>query len=382
MKFAVITIHLTLLCFGAHSANLMDQFIDPKDGALDASEFILENASGFLPVPIIITEPAVGFGGGAALLFFHENEQEKKIRLASKDKMVYLPPSVSAVAAAATSNGSWVAGGFHFGSWMKDTWRYQGGLFGGKFNLKYYDDDLFKEAPLNFSIKGTYFMQDLDYRLPNSNWFVGTKYTYFQSETDVELGLGAMLPPELRDQNFEDNDGALMLKATWDSRDNLFTPNSGLKFKVSSDFHDKFFGGDFDYRKDRATLHYYNHSFAQWVIGMRADFEHATSEAPYYARPFIKMRGIKAMRYQDDSTILAEIEARYDITPRWSMIGFAGTGKAYGEKSFSDASFQTAGGAGFRYLVARLLNLRAGMDVAKGPEEWTYYIQVGNAWNN
>ena len=32
-------------------------FVDPEDGKLDASEWLLEK-KGFLPVPIIITEPA------------------------------------------------------------------------------------------------------------------------------------------------------------------------------------------------------------------------------------------------------------------------------------------------------------------------------------
>ena len=44
--------------------------IDPEDGALDLSAF-LKSPAGFFPVPIIITEPAVGYGGGAALIFFH-----------------------------------------------------------------------------------------------------------------------------------------------------------------------------------------------------------------------------------------------------------------------------------------------------------------------
>jgi hypothetical protein len=37
-------------------------------------------------------------------------------------------------------------------------------------------------------------------------------------------------------------------------------------------------------------------------------------------------------------------------------------------------------GAGFRYKIARLLGLRMGVDVARGPEEWAFYIVFGNAW--
>ena len=41
------------------------RFFDPKDGQLDLSYF-LEDPRGFLPIPIVVTEPAVGYGGGFA----------------------------------------------------------------------------------------------------------------------------------------------------------------------------------------------------------------------------------------------------------------------------------------------------------------------------
>ena len=47
------------------SQNFKDMFISKEDGAVDMSAF-LNSTTGFLPIPIIITEPAVGFGGGLA----------------------------------------------------------------------------------------------------------------------------------------------------------------------------------------------------------------------------------------------------------------------------------------------------------------------------
>ncbi|MNU10472.1 hypothetical protein D3C72_2576330 [compost metagenome] len=37
-------------------------------------------------------------------------------------------------------------------------------------------------------------------------------------------------------------------------------------------------------------------------------------------------------------------------------------------------------GTGFRYLLARKFKLRMGVDVAKGPEQWAYYIVFGSNW--
>ena len=59
-----------------HAGSFMDKFIDPKDKKFDVSDWLLKH-KGFLPVPQIITEPAVGFGVGLALLFFHQSMDEK-----------------------------------------------------------------------------------------------------------------------------------------------------------------------------------------------------------------------------------------------------------------------------------------------------------------
>ncbi|MDA0109573.1 BamA/TamA family outer membrane protein [Vibrio sp. La 4.2.2] len=358
----------------ASSVSAMEQFLDPKDGMFDASQWVLDNAVGFMPVPIIITDPAVGAGGGAALLFFHESEKRKQLREENPDEVVGLPPSVTAVAAAATENGSWLTGAFHFGSWQEDTWRYQGGLFYGSFNLKYYEGDI----PFDFNIDGLYFMQDIDYRIAGSDWFVGAKYSILSSQSTFDIG---NIIPGIPPIDYDMNDAGVELKVTYDSRDTIFTPNDGLKAKLSVDFHNSAFGGDVDYQKGRFQTNYFAPLANDFVLGLRGDYQTVSNDAPYYARPFISMRGIPAMRYQGDDMALVEVEARYDLTPRWSLIGFTGTGKAFDEgDSFSDAKYQNVVGGGFRYLVARQLNMRAGVDVAKGPEEWAYYITVGHAW--
>jgi hypothetical protein len=52
--------------------SIWDKFKDPKDGSFDMS---LYHASrhGFLPVPIIFTESAGGYGGGLFVVFYHVN---------------------------------------------------------------------------------------------------------------------------------------------------------------------------------------------------------------------------------------------------------------------------------------------------------------------
>ena len=93
---------------------------------------------------------------------------------------------------------------------------------------------------------------------------------------------------------------------------------------------------------------------------------------PFYQLPFIEMRGIPFFRYQADEVALVEAELRWNVTPRWALVAFAGRGKA--DESAS------AWGLGFRRLVARRLGIYMGIDVARGPEETAIYIQAGSAW--
>jgi len=94
------------------------------------------------------------------------------------------------------------------------------------------------------------------------------------------------------------------------------------------------------------------------------------------------MRGIPAMRYQGKQTLVIETEQRYDLNLRWSLVGFVGAGKAIsGSGNIGDDEWHAAGGAGFRYLVARLFKLRMGVDIAAGPDQLAYYIVFGHYWN-
>ena len=60
---------------------------------------------------------------------------------------------------------------------------------------------------------------------------------------------------------------------------------------------------------------------------------------------------------------------------------FAGAGKATTVEAFNtEDDTVVAGGAGFRYRIARKLGMQVGIDVARGPEETAFYLTFGSAW--
>src|SRR5262252_7684289 len=81
----------------------MARFIDPDDGQFDMSNWLLD-AKGFLPVPVIITEPAVGYGAGVTALFFRNSMREVASQKADDGRLI--PPDIYFHGAAATENGT------------------------------------------------------------------------------------------------------------------------------------------------------------------------------------------------------------------------------------------------------------------------------------
>src|SRR5215471_14989969 len=79
----------------------MEGFIDPQDGHLDISDWMIDR-KGFLPVPIVITEPAVGYGAGVALLFVRNSLGESAEHAKETGHMT--PPDIFVVGGAATEN--------------------------------------------------------------------------------------------------------------------------------------------------------------------------------------------------------------------------------------------------------------------------------------
>ncbi|NTW26467.1 MAG: hypothetical protein HGA37_17345, partial [Lentimicrobium sp.] len=118
-------------------------FRDSLDRAFDISNFLL-NKRGFLIVPTIITEPAVGYGAAGAAVYFHSSYSAKKG-----------PPSMSGILGGGTQNGTWLAGAFHIGYWKRDRIRYMGAIARTYANLGFYGSgniNIFEDQPVNLNL--------------------------------------------------------------------------------------------------------------------------------------------------------------------------------------------------------------------------------------
>jgi hypothetical protein len=348
---------------------------DPEDGKLDLSEF-LQSRSGFLPLPVIVTEPAVGFGGGLAPLFIKRPAE-------TPDDAPARPPTPSIYGAAGfvTDNGSWGAGGFYLLPFSGDRFRLTGGLGYLDLNLKFYGfgaDSPLQKEPIPFDIRTAATSQRVQARLGSSDFYAGVQYLFLATKSRF----AGELPPGITPRELNIDVGGLGGRLEYDTRDNFLSPTRGLDLYGEGNAFEPAFGSGSRFGRARIQTLLFGRPAEHWGLGLRVDARYAWGDVPFFMQSTLDMRGLTAGRYLDNVALLAEGEPRYWIDDRWMVLVFGGAGRVaptWGKLASAETVWAT--GFGFRYLIARKLGLQAGLDVGFGPSGQNgIYIQFGSAW--
>ncbi len=340
------------------------------------------NRGRILPIPIFITEPAIGEGLGLVVAYFHPKKAvSDKDRLASLESLgnasseQEAPPTVTGVFGAYTSNETAAAGVGHMNTFKDDHIRFTGVAAWANVNSTFYVAD----RPIKFNLEGVLAFQETRFRIGDSRWFWGIGLTYLNADTAFRVEIPDEAPIELLPSTL--TNVGLAGKLAWDSRDSTSMPNKGQFIDLSLWRYDDAIGGDYNYWNAKLKMTSFHPFGEKWVLGLRLDYEATSGDAPFFGYPYVNLRGIPALRYQGDRVITGEIEGRYNFSPKWSMIGFAGSGKVSSDLPIFDTEQNIyAFGFGARYRIFKVQNIWVGIDIAKGPEDYNWYIQVGQAW--
>ncbi len=352
-------------------------FKDSLDGAFDLSDFLIY-ANGFLVVPTIVTEPALGgFGGAVAPVFL-----KKRPPVIEEDgTMRRVNPDITGGLGMYTANKSWMAGAFRSATLVKSKILYRAFAAYGDMNLSFYANNLPNRADEEFKLnfKSTIFYTQWLKQFKNAKWSAGPQYLFLNSKINLpDLNLP---PPFVDPKDIKSTISQLGGALQFDGRDNIFTPDKGIRIQSDFFWSDKVLGSDYQaWRLNLSAIGYY--PLAKTLIGgLRIEGEQALGSPPFYLKPGINMRGIPAARYMGNTSIVSELEFRWDLYRRWSLMGYGGLASAFDDwdQAFAKPVVYSYG-TGFRYLIARKFKLRMGVDVAKGPEEWAYYIVFGSNW--
>jgi hypothetical protein len=388
---AVLVIILWAVSAGGHAAKQDDpvdnqpaseekksffaKFKDPEDGMFDASGWLLENIVGFMPVPLIITEPAVDNGLGFAGMFFHK-PTEGQMDPADKNNLVL--PNISVIAAAYTGNGSWLIGGGHFHNWKDDHYRYN--VTGGyaDMNLDWFGNGNFPvpDDGVRFNVTGGMISNEFLIRIGNSRWFMGADWRYSVSAATFETDL-PFDPP-----TFDNTLSGLGVVALYENLDFRLSPRKGFKSELQVTVNSDKIGSDFNYDEFSWKIRQYFEFGEKYSFSWRLDGATTSGDVPFYLEPFIQIEGIPALRYQGPTAATLEVRGGIDFHRRWTALAFVGGGRTGDSISdLSSATTRSAYGVGVRYLMAKVLGLRIGIDIARGPEGTYGYLIIGSAWN-
>ena len=351
----------------AEEESVLDKLFDPRDGCFDLSRF-LDEPAGFVPLVVPITEPALG--GGAALVPIFIDQPEGGGR-----------PNISAIGVMRTTNDSEALFGGVSRYFFDQRLKIVAGAADASINLDFYGlGERLDE--LEYNLDATVGILGGEWKLgKESAWRAGLRYTY--AEVDASLsGFKPILPKPLFGEGINYVVSSLRTAVTYDSRDNVFTPTSGIVSDLSLTMNMEAIGGSSNYE----VLNWTNLWFRPVIrdclyFGIKAEIEQSFGDQPFYLRPYVKLRGAPAARYQGEGAASVEAELRWQFHPRWSLVGFGGAGATWVDESrFADSESTFTGGAGFRYLIARDYGLHMGCDLAYGEEGAAFYVQFGGAW--
>ncbi|HEY4323458.1 MAG TPA: BamA/TamA family outer membrane protein [Mucilaginibacter sp.] len=351
---------------------------DSLDHAVDLSDYMIYS-NGVVVVPIPITEPALGGIGGALAPIYLKRRATVVDTVNGIRRVRHVNPDMTAGMAMYTANNSWMVGGFRAGTFVKPGITYRAFLAYADLNLTFYRTFTnLGEKQFEFNIKTLPVYLQAQKQFRNHKWSAGLQYLFLDTRVAPP---GDSLPSFLSGKELKSIVSQLGGIIQYDGRDNIFTPDKGFRIENSFYWSNSAIGSDYSFWRINFSAIGYTPISPKFLGGLRIEGQQVLGKPPFYLLPYINLRGIPAARYQGNTTLVSEAETRWDLYKRWSAVFFAGTGVAFDNWSnvFQNSVVYNYG-TGFRYLLARKFKLRMGLDVARGPEQWGYYIVFGSNW--
>jgi hypothetical protein len=316
----------------------------------------------------------VGYGAVGALVFIDRDVPGKGQPSAR--------PNIAAIGGLATENGTRGLFAAHLGTWMDGKLHTLVGVADADINLDFFGlggERRADGASLGYSVAARGGVAGGSYRLGDSPWWVGLRYAL--AETSLSFDIPGSTASGIAPGDLGLRLGALTPSLTLDTRDNFFTPTRGWYVDLSVPLFREALGSDRNFETATLTAMHYRPLSRSLFFSLRGAGKTSSDGTPFYLRPFVMLRGVQALRYQGEQAAEVEAELRWQLHPRFSLVGFAGAGVARsGIGQYDTQKTVTAGGAGFRYLLARKHGLHMGVDMAVGPDQPIFYVVFGSAW--
>ena len=320
-------------------------------------------------VPIPMSNPTLGTGlvlGGA--YFYGQTAEQKKTQ----------PASLTALGGLYTDNDSRAVVLAQQNYWRNDRWRFTGAIGGADLRLSLLaPDDTDDGSSVDWRINGLFLFAKLSRRI-KGDWYGGLFTRVVDADQSItlegdsiqsEFGLGDVTSAGL---------GAIF---EYDSRDNPFNSSSGRYFKIDALFNDETLGSDATYQSYSGAFRSYHRLSDSVVLAWEVQGCQRVGEVPLWDACTIKLRGFSVTDYLGKVSTSGQAEARWQLSPRWGLVGFAGVG--YFGSSFNDFRSRESipsYGAGVRFTVLKAKGINLRVDFARSRDDEAIHVSVGEAF--
>ena len=365
----IIAVFLAAISIPALAVDISDASQKAGINAPAVESFGFGETPGYLLMPIPVVDPTIGNGLALGAMFTlpASSEQRAKQTNSYTVGLVY------------TDTDSWAIGFQEQDYFFDDSLRLSTALVQGEFNLKYYGSSAnspLADNPIDYSLKGTFLKPRLLLRLLDSNFFLGTQFSVSRIRTKLDE-----FTEEIPEEDIDDKTYGLGVVGQYDSRDNTFSATQGSYTEVSYDIFDRARHSGFSYKKMESFYNYYSTINPGWVavIQAQADFSHG--DVPFYALPYINLRGFPAGRYIAQNALSLQAELRWTFADRWGVLAFIGAGKvADNVRDYDDSETIGSYGMGVRFMASVEDRINLGIDLASGPDDTAIYFRIGEAF--
>lgn len=366
----VICAILTLFSSQGIADRVEDIYSETGERAKQGNEISAEHKGKWLPVPIPMSNPTVGTGLQAALLYLH----------AKKGDDPDAPNATSGIGGMYTDSDSKALGIFHDNSFSGDRFRLRAMAGSGDLNLKFFGvGDTLVDYSIDFNMEVDTTMLQFSTRLPGTkDWFLGLRYLWIDADVDFERSNLFPVLPDVHTNIVSSNLGLLL---TYDSRNDNYYPTKGGYLELIASKDSPNWGSDYDFKRNTVKYVQYFSITEKQTLALKGAVSDVGEDAPFFLMSTLKMRGFAAGRYLDNSSAELHAEWRYKFLPRWGVVTFAEAGKiADSLSTLSGNSTVKCYGAGLRWQAIESKQMHLGIDFAFSDDDDAVYLRVGEAF--
>lgn len=344
-------------------------------GEGDEPDTVKQKRSGIFLLPIIFYTPETKLAaGGLVNYYFRESGSKTESRASSiMPSLIY------------TQNKQILAELSTYLYWKDEAYYSEGYLAYIKFPAKFYgignntkEDDEEDYTPRFVRLEISF------QKKVRSGLYLGMRYELERRKlTEVEedglLARGDILGSE---KGMTSGAG---VRASWDSRNQVYSPSSGAYHQASATFFKSALGSDYDFVRYVLDLRQYFGVSSSHVAAFQAYARSVTGDPPFQKLSLLggqnMMRGHYEGRYRDKNMLILQAEYRMPVWWRFGLAGFAGFGDVADEFSnFRLSSFKHSLGAGIRYRISPDEGINVRLDFGFGEGTSGLYITFNEAF--